>query len=86
MPVSFLVSVINHSGKSNLRGTEDMAQQVRALVALTWDPGLIAIIHMVAHTICNSFQGIGCPLLTSMCNRFTHMVHTHNMQAKYLYT
>lgn len=85
MPVSFPVSVINHSGKSNLRGTEDMAQQVRALVALTWSPSLIPITHMVANTICNSFQGIGCPLLTSIGNRFTHMVYTHNMQAKYLY-
>ena len=58
-----------------------MAQQLKALAFLEWDPGLLPSTHVVAGTL---VQGISCPLLPLWVSDM-HMVHRHTYTYIHIY-
>lgn len=58
-------------------GTGEMTHQLRALAALTEDPGTVLHTHMAAHSRLElQFQGFQCKLLISVGTRQVHGSHT----------
>lgn len=61
-----------------------MAQQLRSLVVLAKDPGLILNIHMVLHRLLLlQFQRIQCPSGLHGLLGYVHVVHIHTQAYKY---
>ena len=55
------------------RGAVEMAQWVRALIALPENRGALRSTHMAAHDHLElQFPGIRCPFLASTGTRYTH--------------
>ena len=55
-----------------------MAQWLRALAALSEDPGLIPSIHMVAHDHIYVTPATGDQMLSSgCCGHYRHIAHRH---------
>lgn len=64
-------------GENRGRGAEEMALQLRALVALAEDPGSIQHPHGGSQPYITPVSGIQCPVLISANTRHVHVVHRH---------